>query len=169
MKPSFNRYLQSSKKPRITYKAIEDEERDEDPFATPQQGEQQGEQQEGDPQQGDPQQGEQDAEGFDVPEMGSELDSQEEFDQDTDPNNSKVIRTVKGAHLVYKKPSTDGAFEELWIFPLDKAKDDITVRKAILAGTDIPSGEISSQDGKQSYVIWTVGNAQMIHITGLPN
>jgi len=101
---------------------------------------------------------------FDTDLSDSSLD--DEMQPDT---NNMTRRTVKGAHLVYKKPSDDGSFEELWIYSLSNLKDDMKILKAILAGTDIPDGKLTSDDGQQSYNIWTAGNAQMVCIEGLPN
>jgi hypothetical protein len=90
-----------------------------------------------------------------------------------DPNKRGLIRTVKKAHLVYKRETEDGTFEELWVMNVNKLKDDLAVRKAILAGTDIPSGATKSQDdgtgNVQEYTLWTAGNVEFIKITGLVN
>lgn len=86
-----------------------------------------------------------------------------------DPDKQGVIRTVKNAHLVYKRQSGEGGFEELWIYNVGTLKDELEVRKAILAGTDIPVNRTSSPDGAQQYSIWSAGNAEMVHITGLQN
>jgi len=80
-----------------------------------------------------------------------------------------LIRTVKGTHLVYKRESEDGTFEELWVVNVGYLKNEMQVRKAILAGTDIPTSATSSPDGKQEYSIWTAGNMEMLKITGLPS
>lgn len=89
--------------------------------------------------------------------------------RDEDPNRQGVIRTVKGAHLVYKRATPDGKFEELWIYNTSptKAKDEMVVKQAILAGTDIPPGSSSSEDGESSYEMVMLGNATLLHITGL--
>ena len=81
-----------------------------------------------------------------------------------------VKRFVRGAHLVYKRAVGDGSFEELWIYPLeqDKSNNANNIKRSILAGTDIADGESHSEDGTQSCDIWTAGNAQIIHIKGLP-
>lgn len=86
-----------------------------------------------------------------------------------DPNRRGLIRTVKGSHLVYKRESEDGTFEELWVFNVADLKDEMKTRKAILAGTDIPINNTSSPDGKQEYSVWTSGNVEMLKITGLPS
>lgn len=88
--------------------------------------------------------------------------------EEHDPNNM-VKRTVKGSHLVYKRATEEGSYEELWIYQTDNIKNDQTIMKAILAGTDIPAGKMKSEDGMQSYEMWSAGNAQMIKIEGLPN
>lgn len=95
-------------------------------------------------------------------------DELDDLDNEEDPN-SMVIRNVKNAHLVYKRATDEGSYEELWVYRLDNIKDDLTIRKAILAGTDIQPGKLQSDDGVQTYEMWTAGNGQTIHITGLPN
>lgn len=83
-----------------------------------------------------------------------------------------VARYVKGAHLVYKREIEAGQFEELWIYSIDPNTSDPqtnTPLKAIIAGTDIPENGTRSEDGTQSYALWTAGNAQFVHIKGLPN
>lgn len=86
-----------------------------------------------------------------------------------DPNRQGLIRTVKSAHLVYKRECGEGGFEELWIYNVGTLKDELEVRKAILAGTDIPANRTSSEDGSQTYTLWSAGNAELVHITGLQN
>lgn len=101
-------------------------------------------------------------------EMGPEID-QDEINQQP-PNKQGIIRQVDNAHLVYKKQMEDGSFEELWVFNVaDKLDDALKTRRAILAGTDIPRGHTRSDDGQQTYTLSTMGNAQLLHITGLPN
>lgn len=82
-----------------------------------------------------------------------------------------MIRRVEGAHLVYKRKNEDGTFEELWIYKIgkDTKRNDYEVRQDILAGTDIPKTQTRSEDGEQSYELWTSGNAQMLRIVGLKN
>lgn len=103
----------------------------------------------------------------DVP-LPTEDETLDDIEEETDPNKQGVIRYVSGAHLVYKRKSEEGQFEELWIYPLNKNIKKDEVRSGILAGTDIKPGEVSSDDGSQHYELWTAGNAQMIFITGLP-
>ena len=86
-----------------------------------------------------------------------------------DPDRQGVIRAVKKAHLVYKRESGDGGFEELWVYNVGTMKDELETRKAILAGTDIPPGKTASPDGTQTYSIWSTGNAELLSIKGLPN
>lgn len=99
--------------------------------------------------------------------QGDDLDS--EIEQDVQDTNNMVKRYVKGAHLVFKRASEDGSYDELWIYPTVDVKTDVAVRKAILGGTDIVPGSTSSEDGSQHCETWTAGNAQMLFITGLPN
>lgn len=90
-------------------------------------------------------------------------------DATQDPDHQGLIRNVKGAHLVYKRDTDDGTFEELWIYNITTLRDELNIKKAILAGTDIPINKTVSPDGNQSYDIWSSGNAEMIVIRGLPN
>lgn len=87
-----------------------------------------------------------------------------------DPDRQGVIRSVKSAHLVYKRQGENGTYEELWIYNHgENLADSMQIRRGIISGTDIPVNKTSSPDGKQSFSIWTVGNAEMVQITGLPN
>lgn len=89
-------------------------------------------------------------------------------DATDDPNRQGTIRAVKKAHLVYKREGDDG-FEEMWVYNVGSLKDELDIRKAILAGTDIKPGKTVSDDGSQTYSIWSAGNAEVLRITGLPN
>lgn len=87
-----------------------------------------------------------------------------------DPNRQGEIRTVPGAHLVYKRQTDDGTFEELWVYKQGKEfQDEIQVRRDILAGTDIPVTQTTSDDGSQESDTWSIGNVQLLNISGLPN
>lgn len=89
---------------------------------------------------------------------------------ETDPNKMGNIRVVKGAHLVYKRQSSDGTFNELWIYNVgDHIQQSIDIKKAIIAGTDIPDNQMRSKDNSQTYELVTMGNAQMLFVSGLPN
>ncbi len=86
------------------------------------------------------------------------------------PNHAGIIRTVDNAHLIYKRQSEDGTYSELWIYNIhNDTNDEMDIRRDILAGTDIPAKKTKSADSKQQYIVTTMGNAQMIKITGLPN
>jgi hypothetical protein len=111
-----------------------------------------------------------DAEGSEGGEKGEKQPLDKVATQATeDPNRRGLIRTVKNAHLVYKRESEDGTFTELWVFNVDDLKNEMEIRKAILAGTDIPTTKTESPDQKQEYTIWTSGNVEMINVTGLPS
>ncbi len=86
-----------------------------------------------------------------------------------DPDKQGLIRTVDKAHLVFKRQTEEGTYEELWIYNVGKLQDELEIRKAILAGTDIAPSQKRSPDGDQSYDIWSAGNAELLHIKGLPN
>lgn len=107
-------------------------------------------------------------------EEGNELDGeraeQNLEDANQDPDRQGIIRTVAGAHLVYKRRTEENTFEELWIYNVGKNsyQQSMQTRKAILSGTDIQPGQTHSEDNKQHYEIWTAGKAELIKITGLP-
>lgn len=84
------------------------------------------------------------------------------------PNRAGVIRHVAGAHLVYKRETGDGTYEEMWIYNSGDFKKDLTTKKDIVSGTDIPATSTTSPDGSQQLTMWSAGNATVIKITGLP-
>ena len=91
-------------------------------------------------------------------------------DETQDPNRQGTIRHVPNAHLVFKRETEDGTYEELWLYNIGKNfKSDTQIRERILAGTDIPIEKMQSKDGTQYYDIWSIGNVQMLNIKGLPN
>lgn len=103
-------------------------------------------------------------------ELENDLDKEIEHTFPDDPKRQGIIRVVDKAHLVYKIQTPDGTFEELWIYNISKnLRDEISIRKKILAGTDIPPTRFRSADGSQTYQMTTMGNAQYVKITGLPN
>lgn len=111
-----------------------------------------------------------DEEGGDPDEHGEEeLDQIVDQAASQDPDRQGVIRVVKNAHLVYKRQNEDGGYDELWIYNVGKLQDELEIRKAILAGTDIPPNKRASPDNQQKYEIWSAGNAEVLKITGLPN
>ena len=117
---------------------------------------------------GDPYGGMGDQEGELGPD-GKPLDQMEKQEWE-DPNRQGVIRRVPGAHLVFKRQTDDGSFEELWVFKQgNKFEDELNVRRDILAGTDIPVNKTRSEDGRQRSELWSSGNMQMLSVTGLPN
>lgn len=115
-----------------------------------------------------------DADGFEDPELDdiagddAELGGEDPAGGSEDPNRAGVIRYVKGAHLVYKREQEDGTYEEMWIFNSGEFKKDMNVKKAILAGTDIPVNATASADGAQEMTMWSAGNADIVLIKGLP-
>ena len=94
----------------------------------------------------------------------------DEFQIEDDPDRQGNVHYVKSAHLVYRREQEDGTFEELWIYNVgDEAERKAEeIIRDILAGTDIDDTQIRSEDGAQEYTLWTIGNAQMLKITGLP-
>ena len=107
-----------------------------------------------------------DQDGEDEPTLDIDDEQQEE---PQDPNKQGLIRAVKNAHLVYKRETEDGTFEELWLYNVTTLRDELIVRKAILAGTDIPPNKMTSPDGSQVYTMWSAGNAELVLVSGLPN
>jgi len=120
--------------------------------------------------------GEDGDDGFEDPELDDIAGDEDDVamgDEDPDagnedPNRAGVIRYVKGAHLVYKREQEDGTYEEMWIFNSGEFKKDMDVKKAILAGTDIPVSATASEDGSQEVSMWSAGNADIVVIKGLP-
>lgn len=86
------------------------------------------------------------------------------------PDLQGTIRAIPNAHLVYKRQQEDGTFDELWHYNIgEDFKRELKIRRAVLAGTDIPINKMKSPDGNQTYELWTIGNGQMLKIQGLPN
>lgn len=103
-------------------------------------------------------------------EMDDELsDENPEVQEWENPDRAGLIRVVDNAHLVYKRQDEDGTFSEMWIYNVDNLNDELKIRRDILAGTDIPQNRTRSEDDKQRYKISTMGNAQIITISGLSN
>lgn len=94
-----------------------------------------------------------------------------QFGELGEPEQEALTRYVKGAHLVYKRQAGVDTYEELWIFPIDSQKptEHTKIEQQILAGTDIESTTMASEDGSQRATSWVAGNAKMLHITGLVN
>lgn len=100
----------------------------------------------------------------------SENSSDEKTDEKENPDKQGLIRTIKGAHLIYKRKNGDGTFSELWIYSIHKGlKDEFAIRNAILDGTDIDQKTGQSKDEKQTYDLWTCNDRQMMKISGLTN
>lgn len=112
--------------------------------------------------------GEEDPEGDDE-QNEKNIDNMVDQAASQDPDRQGVLRVVPGAHLVYKRETEDGTFEELWIYNVGKLQDELNIRKAVLAGTDIPVNKKFSPDGEQTFEIWSAGNAELLHVMGLPN
>lgn len=103
-------------------------------------------------------------------ENGDLGDPEEALEPEGDPNFQGIIRTVKGANLVYKRKQPDETYEELWIYNIgEDMKKSSQTRRAILAGTDIDPSTNSSETGSQSVEATTIGNVQFLLITALQN
>lgn len=100
-------------------------------------------------------------------------------DKDTEDKNSDnldrqgIIRKVEGAHLVFKRKNDSGTYDELWMYPFQDLfvngtlKKLISIKRAILAGTDIPVKDNISPDGTQTVEQKIIGDSQFLLITGL--
>jgi hypothetical protein len=93
-----------------------------------------------------------------------------EKEHDANPDRQGIIRTIPKAHLIYKRTSHNGTYEEMWIYKAgSNYRDENKIRSAILDGTDIDQRLGSSTDGEQTYEIWTCNDRQIMKISGLPN
>lgn len=107
---------------------------------------------------------------FNLEDEDEEFDLEREGEGEGDMDREGVIRTVSSAHLIYKRQNEEGNYDELWIYNTGAdMKDELEVRRSILAGTDIPTNRTKSDDGTQLYTLSSMGNAQYLHIRGLPN
>jgi hypothetical protein len=105
-----------------------------------------------------------DEEAMDNYEMNDHEEEQE------DENKQGMIRIIPNAHLVYKRKQNNGYYEELWIYNIgDLSENELKIKHDILSGTDIDINQTSSNDNTQSYKIWSIGNAQLMNVRGLPN
>jgi hypothetical protein len=87
-----------------------------------------------------------------------------------DPDRQGLIRTVPGAHLIYKRASRDGMYSEMWMYEIgSNHRSEEKVRSAILDGTDIDQRLGASVNGEQTYELWTCNDRQIMKISGLPN
>jgi len=103
-------------------------------------------------------------------ELSAPAEEPVEMDDSVDPNRAGIIRTVDNAHLVFKRQSEDGTYEELWVYNIhNSTNDELDIRRDILAGTDIPVKKTKSLDGRQYYTVTTLGNAQLLKVSGLSN
>ncbi len=114
---------------------------------------------------------EEDQDDFNLDEEGDDFDLEGgEGEGDEDEDRQGVIRTVDNSHLIFKRQNEEGTYDELWIYNTGAdMKDELEIRRNILAGTDIPSNRTKSDDGTQAYTLTSMGNAQYLQIRGLPN
>ncbi len=107
---------------------------------------------------------------FNLDDEDEEFDLEQEGEDEGDMDRQGVIRTAPNAHLIYKRQNEEGNYDELWIYNTGAdMKDELEIRRNILAGTDIPTNRTKSDDGTQLYTLSSMGNAQYLHIRGLPN
>ena len=105
-----------------------------------------------------------------VIDYSKDSDHSEKHKKKENPDKQGIIRTIKNAHLIYKRQDGDGTYVELWVYNISKGyKDEYHIRNAILDGTDIETKTGSSPDNKQKFELWTIGERQFIQVTGLPN
>jgi hypothetical protein len=104
-----------------------------------------------------------------LPKPEDTLSNTVEDEIEENPDKQGLIRFVPNAHLVYKRVQPDGTFSELWIYNIYGLNDELEIKKSILAGTDIDIKTSTDDSGNQEYQLFTMGNAQLMHITGLPN
>ena len=92
-----------------------------------------------------------------------------QFVVDDDDDRRGIIRKIDNAHLIYKRRNSLGTFDELWVYNVsDNMKDSVEIKKNILSATDIPYRHMQSKDGSQKCMMHTMGNAQFLEITNLP-
>lgn len=94
---------------------------------------------------------------------------EDSLETEEDPDKQGMIRTVRGAYLVYKRVTANNNYEELWVYNTTNIKSQTKIKNDILAGTDIDPVKLISQDGSQRAITWSRGNVQFITLTGLPN
>jgi len=100
---------------------------------------------------------------------GEEFLDDGQFAVQDNPNRRGVIRRVEGAHMVYKRRNESGTFDELWIYNTsDNMTDALDIKRDILAATDIPPRQTTSEDGSQRYKMYTMGDVQFMEINNLP-
>ena len=97
-------------------------------------------------------------------------EEKKEEEHDVNPDRQGIIRTIPNAHLIYKRASQNGTYEEMWMYKAGhNYRDENKIRSAILDGTDIDQRLGNSPDGEQTYEIWTCNDRQILKISGLPN
>ena len=116
------------------------------------------------------------------PQSSNDVDSTDEVDVDStddvgsqpteDLNHQGTIRTVKDAHLVYKRKEDANRYTELWIYKRNLlAKQSDTTYAAIMAATDIQNLAKKSADGEQTVEVWSIGDPRdkltFVKINGL--
>jgi len=95
-------------------------------------------------------------------------DNGDDASNSQDPNYQGMIRTVRGAYLVYKRKESNGTYEEVWLYNVGKdLQKETAIRRAILSGTDIDPNTHASDNGEQKAKTWTTGNVQYLTISGL--
>jgi len=107
---------------------------------------------------------------FDLSNEEDDFDLEREGEDEGDQDRQGVIRTIDNSHLIFKRQNEEGTYDELWIYNTGAdMKDELEIRRNILAGTDISSNRTKSEDGTQNYTLSSMGNAQYLHIRGMPN
>lgn len=96
-------------------------------------------------------------------------DEDDALETEEDPDKQGMIRTVRGAYLVYKRVTANNNYEELWVYNTKNIKSQTKIKNDILAGTDIDPVKLISPDGSQRATTWNRGNVQFLTLTGLAN
>ena len=92
-------------------------------------------------------------------------DEKSKNDKKLNPNRQGYIRTIKNAHLVYKRQNDTNNYDELWVFKTcDRISDEMNIKKDILSGTDIPLTAETSVNNEQYYDQWYVGDVIFLKI-----
>lgn len=76
-------------------------------------------------------------------------------------------RRVPRAKMLWKKKEDDGTFTERWMYLAQSIDDLVSIKRKILAGTDIPVNKTMSPDGKQGFVLEQFGDIVWITINGV--
>lgn len=80
-----------------------------------------------------------------------------------------AVRRVPRAKLLWKRKEDSGTFSERWMYLAQSIDDIVTIKRKILAETDIPVNKTSSPSGEQGFVMEQYGDLVFITISGIKN